>query len=214
MFADYLAALQRVALLTPSEERGLWGRYRTEAHIDSRLRLIEAYQPLVFKVVMQLRPPDGLVMDMVQEGTIGLIEAVERFDPHRGVRFSTFAIYRIRGRILNALRRDHRVHYSLDQDAQSDLPLANRLADPGSEDALASVEDQVVVARIQDAVRTLPARERAILEAMYVDAREPRRVAAELRISLSHFYRLQKQALARVRAIVLDEMHQARNAYG
>lgn len=214
MFADYLAELQHVALLTPSEERALWVRFRTEGHVDSRLRLIEAYQPLVFKVVMQIRPPDGLLMDMVQEGTIGLIEAVERFDPGRGVRFSTFAIYRIRGRILNSLRRDHRVHYSLDQDGQTDLPLAARLADPVSEDALASIEDRAVVARMWDAVDTLPGRERAILRAMYLDAREPRSVAAELRISLSHFYRLQKQALERVREIVLDEMHHPGKAYG
>lgn len=214
MFADYLAALQRVTLLEPSEERSLWHRYRGAADVDSRARLIESYQPLVFKVVMQIRPPADVTMDMIQEGTIGLIEAVERFDPQRGVRFSTFAMYRIRGRVLNALRRDHRATYSLDQDAASDRPLAQRLADPQSDDALASVEDHAVIARIADTVRALPPRERTILRAMYFEAREPRRVAAELRISLSHFYRLQKQALARVRAVVLDEMHQAENAYG
>ncbi len=214
MFADYLAALQQIELLTPSQERGLWVRFRTEAHVDSRLRLIEAYQPLVFKVVMQVRPPDAVVMDMIQEGTIGLIEAVERFDHTRGVRFSTFATYRIRGRILNSLRRDHRVHVSLDADGSAELPLANRLADPAADDALASVEDQAVVSRMQEAMETLPDRERAILRATYFEAREPRSVAAELRISLSHFYRLQKQALARVREIVLDEMHHPGNAYG
>jgi RNA polymerase sporulation-specific sigma factor len=213
MFADYLTALQHVVLLTPDEEHVLWNRYRGGDTL-SRGRLIEAYQPLVFKVVMQVRPPDALLMDMVQEGTIGLIEAVERFDHRRGVRFSTFAIFRIRGRILNSLRRDHRVHYSLDHEGHADAPLANRLSDPAADDALASIEDQAVVARMWDAVDTLPGRERAILRATYLDARAPRTVAAELRISLSHFYRLQKQALDRVREIVRDEMHHPRNAYG
>jgi RNA polymerase sporulation-specific sigma factor len=214
MFAGYLTALQHVVLLTPAQEHALWVRCRVEGDADSRARLIEAYQPLVFKVVMQVRPPDVLLMDMIQEGTVGLIEAVERFDHRRGVRFSTFASYRIRGRILNSLRRDHRVHYSLDHDGQTELPLAARLVDPAADDALASIEDQALVARMWDAVDTLPGRERAILRAMYRDAREPRSVAAELRISLSHFYRLQKHALERVREIVRDEMHQPGGAYG
>lgn len=214
MFADYLTELQKIALLTPGEERSHWDRFRRHDDVASRLRLIEAYQPLVFKVVMQVRPPDGILMDMIQEGTIGLIEAVERFDHDRGVRFSTFAIYRIRGRILNSLRRDHPVSYSLDADGADDLPLAARLADPASEDALASIEDQAVVARMWDVVSTLPSRERAILQATYFDAQEPRSVAAELRISLSHFYRLQKQAIERVRQIVLEDMHQTEKVYG
>jgi len=214
MFADYLKALQHVVLLTPGEERALWDRYRLDGDALSRGHLIEAYQPLVFKVVMQVRPPDALLMDMVQEGTIGLIEAVERFDHRRGVRFSTFAIYRIRGRILNSLRRDHRVHYSLDQDGPTDVPLAHRLPDPAADEALASIEDQAVMARMWDAVDTLPGRERAILRATYLDARAPRSIAAELRISLSHFYRLQKQALDRVREIVCDEVHHPTKAYG
>lgn len=214
MFAEYLQELQKVALLAPAEEQSHWDRYRYQHDGDSRHRLIEAYQPLVFKVVMQVRPPDGLLMDMIQEGTIGLIEAVERFDHERGVRFSTFAIYRIRGRILNSLRRDRPVQYSLDSDGVDDVPLAARLADPASEDALASIEDHATVARMWDVVETLPSRERAILRATYFEAKEPRSAAAELRISLSHFYRLQKQAIDRMRAIVLDELHQTGKAYG
>ncbi|MGH2348712.1 MAG: sigma-70 family RNA polymerase sigma factor, partial [bacterium] len=70
MFADYLLTLQHVVLLTPAEERALWVRYRVEGDAISRARLIEAYQPLVFKVVMQVRPPDVLLMDMIQEGTV------------------------------------------------------------------------------------------------------------------------------------------------
>lgn len=114
MFAEYLRELQKIALLRPSEEADLWRGFRRGGDATSRARLIEAYQPLVFKVVMQLRPPGPLLMDMIQEGSVGLIESVERFDPERGVRFSTFASYRIRGRVLNALDRI-RADVSLDQ---------------------------------------------------------------------------------------------------
>ncbi|MDQ7842465.1 MAG: sigma-70 family RNA polymerase sigma factor [Armatimonadota bacterium] len=206
MLADYLAELQKIDLLDTAEERDLWYRYRHLGDGDSRLRLIEAYQPLVFKVVMRLRPPEPVVMDMIQEGTIGLIEAVERFDPRRGVRFSTFATYRIRGRVLNALRRG--------QDVSRQTALNAGLPDPSAEAALLAVEDAAAAERMRAVLSTLPARERTILNATYVEAREPRRVAEELRISLSHFYRLHKQALVRLRGLVGDGPHHLGQARG
>jgi len=208
VLASYLEALQRVTLLTPDEEHRCWRQYREWDDVESRLRLIEAYQPLVFKVVMTVRPPEAVVMDMIQEGTLGLIEAVERFDATRGVRFSTFATYRIRGRVLNALRRNRPSAVSVDFDDEADQSLAARLADPASDAALRSVEDEVAAVQLREAMAALPARERVILHAMFVDARAPRRVAAELRISLSHFYRLQKQALLRMRRIVAGDVPQ------
>ncbi len=214
VLADYLKAIQHVALLTSDQERRLWEQYRRQGDVDSRLRLIEAYQPLVFKLVMQVRPPSPVLMDMIQEGTVGLIEAVERFDHERGVRFSTFATYRIRGRVLNSLRRDHPVEYSLDQESQAELTLAGRLADPSADAALASIEDATLVSQVWGVINALPERERAILQATYVQLRAPQRVAAELKISLSHFYRLHKQAIERLRHLVLDEAHQPEGVLG
>ncbi|OFX14541.1 MAG: hypothetical protein A2V59_00825, partial [Armatimonadetes bacterium RBG_19FT_COMBO_69_19] len=158
VLTEYLKELQQVALLGANEELEHWRRYRHDADGDSRLRLIEAYQPLVFKVVMQVRPPAPLLMDMIQEGTIGLIEAVERFDYERGVRFSTFATYRIRGRVLNSLRRDRQQVYSLEQEGAGDLSLAARLADPASEAALLSVEDAATAVQMRQALEMLPER--------------------------------------------------------
>ncbi len=214
MLTEYLSELQKVALLTPDEERALWHRYRVQGDPEGRLRLIEAYQPLAFKIVMQIRPPDAVLMDMLQEGTVGLIEAVERFDHTRGVRFSTFAPYRIRGRVLNSLRRARPIEYSLEQDDQGEVPPASRLSDPASDDAFAGVEEGATLLQVREAIEGLPARERAILRATYVESRTPRRIAAELRISLSHFYRLHKQALAHMRALVLDDVHHAHKAPG
>ena len=214
VLTEYLKELQKVALLTPEDEHRLWHQYRVQGDVDSRLRLIEAYQPLVFKLVMQIRPPDVMLMDMLQEGTVGLIEAVERFDPTRAVRFSTFATYRIRGRVLNSLRRIRPVEYSLEEDGQGEMPLSTRLADPESDDALLGVEDDALLSQVWRAVDDLPARERAILRATYVESRDPRRIAAELRISLSHFYRLHKQALSHMRRLVLEETHQTHRVPG
>lgn len=207
MLADYVRELQQVALLGAAEERALWERFRREADARSRARLIEAYQPLVFKVVMHVRPPDGVLMDMIQEGTLGLIEAVERFDHQRGIRFSTFATYRIRGCVLNALRRLRPREYSLDTERQGDGTLAASLPDPATENALLSVEDEAFFVQVREAIDRLPSRQRAILRATYLEARQPRSVASDLRISLSHFYRLHKEAVEGLRRLVRDDMH-------
>jgi RNA polymerase sporulation-specific sigma factor len=204
VFRDYLRELQRVDLLAPADEARLWRAYKTRGDARSRARLIEAYQPLVFKVAMHLRLREAILMDMIQEGTVGLIQAVERFDPNRGVRFSTFATYRIRGRILNALRRERPAPAAASvADEAMEPSFLERLADPAAADRLSAVEDAVVFHQIVDAIYHLPERERRILHGIFLAEEEPRRIAGELRISLSHFYRLQKHALRRIRDMVM-----------
>lgn len=205
MLTEYLRELHQVELLKPAEERRLWQAYKRRGHRRSRARLIEAYQPLVFKVAMALRLRDAVLMDMIQEGTVGLIQAVERFDPERGVRFSTFATYRVRGRILNALRRER----GRGPDAEDAAELLARVPDPAAADALASVEDAVLVRQIVSAIEGLPPRERRILAGAFLAAEEPGRIADELRISLSHFYRLQQQALRRIREMFAPPLRAA-----
>jgi len=215
MFSYYMQELQKIVLLRPAEEARLWQAYRHGGDRASRQRLIEAYQPLVFKVVTQLRPPEPYLMDLIQEGAVGLIESVERFDPDRGVRFSTFASYRIRGRVLNALHRS-RTDVSLDQVlalAEEMSPIA-RLADPAASADLAGVENRALLAHALRIIEGLPPRERVVLAAV-ASAKEPRLIARELHISLSHFYRLQKQAAEHLRAILhLDATHQPQRASG
>ena len=197
MFADYLRELHKVALLRPDQEARLWRAYKGRGHVRSRARLIESYQPLVFKVTMQLRLREEILMDMIQEGTVGLIEAVERFDPARGVRFSTYAAYRIRGRILNALHRERPAAAAGGQT----LPESRlrQIQDHDAEETLAHVEDLVVAEQVVAAIDRLPTRERRILRGFF-RREEPRRIAGELRISVSHLYRLQKQAVERIQA--------------
>jgi RNA polymerase sporulation-specific sigma factor len=212
MFAEYLRELQKVALLNQGEETRLWRAYKGRGDHRSRARLIEAYQPLVFKVTMHLRLRDAIVMDMIQEGTVGLIEAVERFDPERGVRFSTFATYRIRGRILNALRRERPGVLVEPVGASPEDSLFERLADPAAAESLSAVEDGVLLEQIVTAIDRLPERERRILQGFFLREEEPRRIAGELKISLSHFYRLQKHALGRIQELMAPPGLRARGA--
>jgi len=201
-FAAYVRELHKVPLLRPDEEARLWRAYKGRGDARSRGRLIESYQPLVFKVTMQLRLREEIVMDMIQEGTVGLIEAVERYDPGRGVRFSTYATYRIRGRILNALHRE-RSAPSVEGAEEDDQALIERVPDLDAADRLAGVEDAMLVRQIVAAIERLPEREQRVLLALISKREEPRRVAGELRISISHLYRLQKQAVQRVQAYLM-----------
>ncbi len=80
---------------------------RLESASDERTRLVERYAPLVKYVVDRLRlslPPSVDRDDLIGYGTIGLLEALDRFDDSRGVKFESYAVTRIRGAILDALR--------------------------------------------------------------------------------------------------------------
>jgi RNA polymerase sigma factor for flagellar operon FliA len=85
----------------------LWEEFVAQKTSDRRNTLITLYAPLVRFVVGRLGiPPTGLLdpEDLVSYGMIGLINAIDRFDPFRGVRFEAFASVRIRGAVIDQLR--------------------------------------------------------------------------------------------------------------
>jgi RNA polymerase sigma factor for flagellar operon FliA len=89
------------------ELRELWRRYKQDDDRGARERLVVAYSPLVKYVAG--RTGSGLPAhvedsDLISYGMIGLIEAMERFEPLRQIRFETFAMQRIRGAIIDELR--------------------------------------------------------------------------------------------------------------
>ena len=115
MLQDYLKELSHVQLLKKHEEMDLWGRYKDQDDLTARRALIEAYQPLVFKLVMKMQPKEDLILDLIQEASIGLIEAVERFDYKKGIAFPSYASFRIRGQIINFFQKINFDIVSLDQ---------------------------------------------------------------------------------------------------
>ncbi|MCM8746330.1 FliA/WhiG family RNA polymerase sigma factor [Thermomicrobium sp. CFH 73360] len=90
------------------QERKLRERLRRDERTpDERAQLVERYAQLVKYVVDRMRlslPPSIERDDLIGYGTIGLLEALERFDDSRGVKFESYAVMRIRGAILDALR--------------------------------------------------------------------------------------------------------------
>lgn len=93
---------------TPIEDTDeLWRAYKKRRCLDARERLIVHYAPLVHFVAGRVGAgvPASLEHgDLVSFGAIGLIEAVDRFDPSRNVKFETYAVTRIRGAMLDEMR--------------------------------------------------------------------------------------------------------------
>lgn len=86
----------------------LWATYAERRDLATRNALVERYLPLVRRVAMQVRadlPRQVELDDLISYGSVGLIDAVERFEPKRGARFTVFAWSRIKGAILDDLRR-------------------------------------------------------------------------------------------------------------
>jgi RNA polymerase sigma factor for flagellar operon FliA len=89
------------------ELRDLWRRYKEEGDATARERLVVAYSPMVKFVAGRLGaglPSHVDDADLISYGLMGLIGAIERFEPERGIKFETFAMTRIRGAIIDELR--------------------------------------------------------------------------------------------------------------
>ena len=193
----YLRELAKVRTLEPDEEKNLWRLFKIEHDCSARSRLIESYQPLVFKQALPYRDlPD--VMDLIQEGTIGLIESIENYEPERGVAFSLYAVHRIRGRMFDFLRRQGRIMPSRESDYSEQ---ADRLSDVGPSVAELA-ESHELFDHLHAALERLPQNERAVLESIYMESQEAKTVAGRLKLSVSHIYRLQKQGIRRIRGML------------
>ena len=89
------------------ELRDLWRRYKVNGDDGARERLVVAYSPMVKFVAGRLGaglPSHVDDADLISYGLMGLIGAIERFEPERGIKFETFAMTRIRGAIIDELR--------------------------------------------------------------------------------------------------------------
>ena len=201
MFSEYMERLSAVQKLTLEEEHVLWRAYKEESDEAARRRLIEAYQPLVFREVQPYRALPT-VMDAVQEGTIGLIEAVERYDPTRGVAFSLYAVHRVRGRILNFLRREGAVDLPCLDAETGALETAKEMLVDERPSVSELAEHHALLGVLGAALARLPARERLVLEGVTIGGTRAQAMAASLGVTPAHIYRLQKNGIRRVRGML------------
>jgi RNA polymerase primary sigma factor len=130
-FALFLQRIARTPLLTATEERALAYRFE-RGDLAAKDRMIEANLRLVVHVAKRYQRDDSplTLPDLVQEGTFGLVRAVEKFDPRTGNRFSTYAVIWIRqaiGRAVAEKSRAIRIPVSMDQQLRALDKLTSQL---------------------------------------------------------------------------------------
>jgi RNA polymerase sigma-32 factor len=97
----YLTQINQFPLLNPDEEFELSIRFREKNDVEAAHKLITSNLRFVVKVALEYRSYGVKLLDLVQEGNIGLMMAVKKFDAHRGYRLISYAIWWIRAYIQN-----------------------------------------------------------------------------------------------------------------
>jgi len=95
----YLAYIRNIEILSPVEEQKLAWRWYEDGDFEAARKLIMAHLRFVVYIARSYSGYGLPLADLIQEGNVGLMKAVKRFDPNRGVRLITFAVYWIRAEI-------------------------------------------------------------------------------------------------------------------
>jgi len=105
----YLAEVRRHSLLTREEEHELAVRYVEESDMEAAGKLVSSNLRLVVKIALEYYRNWMDLLDLIQEGNLGLMQAVKKFDPYRGIRLSTYSSFWIRAYILKFLMDNWRL---------------------------------------------------------------------------------------------------------
>lgn len=96
----YMSQLANHAPITREEEHALAVRWVEDGDVDAARQMVLSNLRLVVKIAMEYRRAWTNTLDLIQEGNVGLMEAVQRYDPYQGVKLSSYAVYWIRAYIL------------------------------------------------------------------------------------------------------------------
>ena len=201
MLQKYLTELKKIKMLSPEEERELWIR-EEEGDEEAHQKLISSYQPLVFKTAVQFHMPEEVTLELIQEGTIGLLEAAESYDYTKGVAFCLYAVHRIRGRMCDFMNREFsREEVSLDRKTAEGWSLAEFI--PGMQLLPEEVAERHAVSyRVSQAIDRLPQKEKLVLQGIFLENKTPSVLAADIKVTPGHIYRLEKQGVRRIRGML------------
>jgi len=106
---SYIGAVHRIPVLTAEQEHELAMRYRDEEDLDAARELVMSHLRFVVHVARGYNGYGLQLGDLIQEGNIGLMKAVKRFDPDQGVRLVSFAVHWIRAEMHEFILRNWRI---------------------------------------------------------------------------------------------------------
>ena len=105
----YMAEVARHAVLSREEEHALAVRYRETGDVDAAYKLVASNLRLVVKIAHEYRRTAFQLLDLVQEGNMGLMQAVKKYDPWKGVKLSSYAAWWIRAYIIRFVMENWRM---------------------------------------------------------------------------------------------------------
>lgn len=105
--AQYLAEIRKYPLLTPEEEKELAIRYYEKGDPLAAEKLVTSNLRFVVKIALEYAKMGAKLMDIVQEGNVGLMHAVKEYNPYKGVKLITYAVWWIRGYIREFLLKQY-----------------------------------------------------------------------------------------------------------
>jgi len=105
----YYQTLRHYPVLTREEEKEIAIKYLETEDIDSAYALVTSNLKLVIKIALEYRRLWREIVDLIQEGNVGLMQAVKKYDPYRGVRFSSYAAWWVRAYIIRYIMNNTRM---------------------------------------------------------------------------------------------------------
>ena len=176
LLETYLREISAYPQLNPQEETSLAQAAR-QGDTEARNQLIQTHLRMVVHIARQYLRPSVEMLDLIQEGNIGLIKAVDMFDPTQGHRLTTLAFYWINKHIQRFLNHEPEDLISLDMeiyDGSETLLLSDTIEDKGTllgDQTIphidAVMEHEEMRSKVREMLSRLPEREQEVLRLLY-----------------------------------------------
>ena len=214
----YIRDISRYQPITQEQETYLANRAR-QGDTQARNQLIQAHLRLVVNIARQHLRAGVEMLDLIQEGNIGLITAVDKFDPNMGNRLSSLAMFWVQKYILRFLRNLQEENLSLDMqisDSTETLLLSDTIEDKGNrmgDQTIKNIETIMEHKELQEHLGTLlnqlTPHEQQVLQLLYGlngnPTMERREIAKVMGVQIDQVSRIKTRALKRLKNLYLSQ---------
>ena len=208
----YLRDISRYQPITQEQELTLALRAR-QGDTEAREQLIHAHLRMVVHIARQYQRPGVEMLDLIQEGNIGLITAVDKFDPTQGHRLTTLAFYWINKHIQRFLDNEPDDLVSLDMEVNDGAAIlllsdtiedkSTILGDPTIKHIDTVMEREEMQSKVREMLSRLPKREREVIRLLYGLDNYP----VLSRKEVAKIIGVREEQVSRIKTRALDALH-------